>query len=27
VMAYSAVGTVVPTGLPMPRWDWDGLKT
>ncbi len=27
VMAYSAIGTVVPDGLPTPRWDWDGLKT
>ena len=27
VMAYSAVDTVVPTGLPMPRWTWDGLTT
>jgi uncharacterized alkaline shock family protein YloU len=26
VMAYSAVGTVVPQGLPMPHWDWDGLQ-
>jgi hemoglobin len=25
VMSYSAVDTVVPAGLPMPRWDWDGL--
>lgn len=27
LMAYSAVDTVVPTGLPMPRWGWDGLET
>jgi len=26
VMAYSAVGTVVPAGLPMPHWGWDGLE-
>jgi hemoglobin len=26
VMAYSAVGAVVPEGLSMPRWDWDGLQ-
>ena len=26
VMTYSAVGTVVPSGLPMPRWGWDGLQ-
>jgi hemoglobin len=27
VMAYSAVDTVVPAGLAMPRWGWDGLQT
>jgi hemoglobin len=27
VLAYSAVGAVVPSGAPMPRWDWDGLRT
>lgn len=26
VMAYSAVDAVVPAGVPMPRWDWDGLQ-
>jgi hemoglobin len=26
VMAYSAVDTVVPSGLPMPHWSWDGLE-
>lgn len=26
VMAYSAVGTVVPADLPMPGWGWDGLE-
>jgi hemoglobin len=26
VMAYSAVGAVVPDSLPMPRWNWDGLQ-
>jgi hemoglobin len=26
VMAYSAQDAVVPAGMPMPRWDWDGLK-
>jgi hemoglobin len=24
VMAYSAVDAIVPTGLPLPSWDWDG---
>jgi hemoglobin len=24
VLAYSAEGSVVPPGLPMPRWSWDG---
>jgi hemoglobin len=24
VMAYSAVGAVVPSGVAMPRWGWDG---
>jgi hemoglobin len=27
VMAYSAVDTVVPSGVAMPRWDWNGLQT
>jgi hemoglobin len=27
VLAYSAEGSVVPSGLPMPRWSWDGLQT
>jgi hemoglobin len=26
VMAYSPQDSVVPSGLPMPRWDWDGLQ-
>ena len=26
VMAYSAVDAVVPSGLPMPHWGWDGLE-
>jgi hemoglobin len=26
VLAYSAVGTVVPGGVPMPHWSWDGLE-
>jgi hemoglobin len=25
VLAYSAEGAVVPAGVPMPRWTWDGL--
>jgi hemoglobin len=25
VLAYSAEGSVVPAGLPMPRWSWEGL--
>jgi hemoglobin len=25
VLAYSAEGSVVPPGVPMPRWSWDGL--
>jgi hemoglobin len=25
VLAYSAEGSIVPRGLPMPRWSWDGL--
>jgi hemoglobin len=25
VLTYSAEGSVVPAGLPMPRWSWDGL--
>jgi hemoglobin len=27
VLAYSAEGSVVPSGLPMPRWSWDGPQT
>jgi hemoglobin len=26
VLAYSAEGSVVPSGLPVPRWSWDGLE-
>ena len=26
VMVYSSQDAVVPSGLPMPRWDWDGLQ-
>jgi hemoglobin len=26
VLAYSAEGSVVPAGVPMPRWTWDGLE-
>jgi hemoglobin len=26
VMAYSAIGTVVPQGLLMPSWGWEGLE-
>ena len=26
LMQYSAADAVVPAGLPMPRWDWDGLQ-
>jgi hemoglobin len=26
VLSYSPVDAVVPTGLPMPRWSWDGLQ-
>jgi hemoglobin len=25
VLTYSAEGSVVPGGLPMPRWSWEGL--
>ena len=25
VLTYSAEGSVVPRGVPMPRWSWDGL--
>jgi hemoglobin len=25
VLAYSAEGSVVPRGVPMPRWSWEGL--
>ena len=27
VMSYTAEDAVVPSGLPMPRWDWRGLQT
>jgi hemoglobin len=27
VLAYSPVGTVVPSGVTMPRWSWDGLRS
>jgi hemoglobin len=27
VVGYSAVGTVVPERLPLPRWDWNGLRS
>jgi hemoglobin len=27
VLAYSPAGPVVPGGMAMPRWDWDGLRT
>ena len=27
VLTYSAVGSSVPPGLPMPQWSWDGLRT
>jgi hemoglobin len=26
VLTVSPVGTVVPAGVPMPHWDWDGLR-
>lgn len=26
VLVYSPQGTVVATGLPVPRWSWDGLQ-
>lgn len=26
VLVYSPHGAVVPSGLPMPRWSWDGLQ-
>jgi hemoglobin len=26
VLAYSPVDAVVPSSLPMPRWDWSGLQ-
>jgi hemoglobin len=26
VLAYSPIDAVVPPGLPMPRWSWDGLQ-
>src|SRR4051812_15173706 len=26
VLAYSAEDAVVPDGVPMPRWSWDGLE-
>jgi hemoglobin len=25
VLAYSAAGSVVPSGVPIPRWSWEGL--
>jgi hemoglobin len=27
VVHYAPEGSEVPTGLPMPRWSWDGLQT
>jgi len=27
VLSYSPVDAVVPAGLGMPRWDWNGLRT
>jgi hypothetical protein len=27
VLAYPDPDAVVPEGLPMPRWSWDGLVT
>jgi hemoglobin len=27
VLSYSPVDAVVPAGLPMPRWGWDGLES
>jgi hemoglobin len=26
VLAYSAEGSVVPPGIPLPRWSWEGLQ-
>jgi hemoglobin len=26
VLTYSPVGSLVPAGVPMPRWGWDGLE-
>jgi hemoglobin len=26
VMLYAPIGAVVPSGMPMPRWGWDGLQ-
>jgi len=26
VLAYSPRDAVVPAGLPIPRWSWDGLQ-
>jgi hemoglobin len=26
LVAYSAVGTVVPAGLPLPSWGWNGSE-
>ena len=26
VLAYSAEGSVVPPGIPLPRWSWEGRK-
>jgi len=27
VLAYAPAGSVVPTGMTVPRWSWDGLQT
>jgi len=27
VLVYSPVGAVVPAGVRMPRWGWDGLQS
>ena len=27
VLAYSPEDAVLPSGLPVPRWSWDGLQT
>jgi hemoglobin len=26
ILTYGPVGSTVPSGLPMPRWSWDGLQ-